>query len=154
MFWHISNIPQCSRGVKIVVIPPRFVKQQYLWNIAIQPAVCCYNSWANLPCSGCSPLGENCCETGLLEAKSCHDTNFFYHWCTGDFVMTASCAACDDHISIYIQWLTHWGRVTHICANKRTIMNSDNGLSPGRRQAITNTGLLSEQPSEQTSVKS
>ena len=36
-----------------------------MWNIAIQPAVGCYNSWANLQCSGCYPLGENYCETGL-----------------------------------------------------------------------------------------
>ena len=32
--------------------------------------------------------------------------------------------------------LTHWGRVTHICVGKLTIIGSDNGLSPGRRQAI------------------
>ena len=40
--------------------------------------------------------------------------------------------------------LTHWGRVTHICVVKLTIIGSDNGLSPGRRQAIiwTNTGIL------------
>ena len=41
--------------------------------------------------------------------------------------------------------LTHWGRVTHICVSKLTIIDSDNGLSPGRRQAIiwTNAGILS-----------
>ena len=33
-------------------------------------------------------------------------------------------------------WLTHWGRVTHICVNKLTTIGSDNGLSSGRRQAI------------------
>ena len=40
--------------------------------------------------------------------------------------------------------LTHWGRVTHICVGKLTIIGSDNGLSPGRRQSIiwTNAGLL------------
>ena len=40
--------------------------------------------------------------------------------------------------------LTHWGRVTHICVSKQTIIGSDNGLSPGRRQAIiwTNVGIL------------
>ena len=32
--------------------------------------------------------------------------------------------------------LTHWGRVTHICVSKLTTIGSDNGLSPGRRQAI------------------
>ena len=40
--------------------------------------------------------------------------------------------------------LTHWGRVTHICVSKLTIIASDNGLSPGWRQAIiwTNDGIL------------
>ena len=40
--------------------------------------------------------------------------------------------------------LTHWGRVTHICVGKTIIIGSDNGLSPGRRQAIiwTNAGIL------------
>ena len=40
--------------------------------------------------------------------------------------------------------LTHWGRVTHICVSKLTIIGSDNGLAPGRRQAIiwTNAAIL------------
>ena len=53
------------------------------------------------------------------------------------------------HISIdivdlnYIA-LTLWGRVTHICVGNLTIISSDNGLSPGWRQAITwtNVGIL------------
>ena len=38
--------------------------------------------------------------------------------------------------------------MTHICVGKLTIIGSDNGLSPGRRQAIiwTNAGLLSIGP--------
>ena len=42
------------------------------------------------------------------------------------------------------KWLTHWGRVTHICVGKTTIIGSDNGLSPGRRQVIiwTNAGIF------------
>ena len=41
--------------------------------------------------------------------------------------------------------LTHWGRETHICVSKISIIGSDNGLSPGRRQAIiwTKAGILS-----------
>ena len=37
-----------------------------------------------------------------------------------------------------------FGRVTHICVNKLTIIGSDNGLQPGRRQAIIwiNTRIL------------
>ena len=40
--------------------------------------------------------------------------------------------------------LTHWGRVLHICVSKLTIIASDNGLWPGRRQAIiwNNDGIL------------
>ena len=40
--------------------------------------------------------------------------------------------------------ITHWGQVTHICVGKLTIIGSDNGLSPERRQAIiwTNDGIL------------
>ena len=40
--------------------------------------------------------------------------------------------------------LTQWGRVTHICVGKLTIIASDNGLSPGWRQAIiwTNAAIL------------
>ena len=32
--------------------------------------------------------------------------------------------------------LTHWRRATHICVSKLTIIGSDNGVSPSRRQAI------------------
>ena len=57
------------------------------------------------------------CNLGFLEASSCQD-----EW----------------------SFLTHWGRVTHICVGNLTIIDSDNGLSPGRPQAIiwTNVGIL------------
>ena len=52
--------------------------------------------------------------------------------------------------------LTHWGRVTHICVSKLTIIGSDNGLSPDRRQAIiwNNAGILLIGPLGTISVKS
>ena len=42
------------------------------------------------------------------------------------------------------EWLIRWGRVTHICVSKLTIIGSDNGLSPGWCQAIiwTSAGIL------------
>ena len=53
---------------------------------------------------------------------------------------------------LFLNVFTHWGRVTHIyiCVSKLTIIGSDNGLSPGRRQAIiwTNTGILFGGPLE------
>ena len=44
--------------------------------------------------------------------------------------------------------LIHWGRTTHICVRKLTLIGSNNGLSPGRRQAIiwTNDGILLIEP--------
>ena len=51
-------------------------------------------------------------------------------------------------IVVHLVFLTHWGGVTHICVSKLTIIGSDNGLSPGRRQAIiwTNAGILLIRP--------
>ena len=55
------------------------------------------------------------------------------------------------HIQCYsVKWasaqkgLTHWGWVMHICVSEIIIIGSDNGLSPGQRQAIiwTNAGIL------------
>ena len=64
----------------------------------------------------------------------------------------------DPHMSIHLiiaayltyfsytvgAFLTHWGRVMHICVGNLPIIGSDNGLSAGRRQAIiwTNAGIL------------
>ena len=49
-----------------------------------------------------------------------------------------------SQLYIVIRILTHWGRVTHICVGKLTIIGSDNGLTPERLQAIiwTNAGIL------------
>ena len=45
--------------------------------------------------------------------------------------------------------------MTHICVNNLTIIGPDNGLSPGRHQAIiwTNAGMLLIGPEKQTSMK-
>ena len=50
----------------------------------------------------------------------------------------------NTHDPKLISFLFRWGRVTHICIVKLTIIVSDNGLSPERRQAIiwTNAGIL------------
>ena len=62
-------------------------------------------------------------------------------------ITTTSSFQNDDTAFIWLNHsasLNHWGRVTHICVSKLTIIGSDNGLSPGRRQAIiwTNVGIL------------
>ena len=45
--------------------------------------------------------------------------------------------------------------MTHICIGNLTIIGSDNGLSPGRRQTIiwTNAGIFLLDTAEQTAVK-
>ena len=57
----------------------------------------------------------------------------------GRLVMSFYILQCSDDS------LTHWGRATHICVSKLTIIASDNGLAPGGRQAIiwNNAGILS-----------
>ena len=48
----------------------------------------------------------------------------------------------------FLTLLTHWGRVMHICVIDLTSIGSDNGLLPGRHQAIirTNAGILLIRP--------
>ena len=69
------------------------------------------------------------------------------------FCTMLKCCWCDfilHNITVLVWFpftqylLTHWGRVTHICVSKPTIIGSDNGLSPGWRQAIiwTNAAIL------------
>ena len=43
-----------------------------------------------------------------------------------------------------MRWITHWGRVTHICVSKLTIIGTYNGLLPSRHQAIiwTNAAIM------------
>ena len=68
----------------------------------------------------------------------------------GSHVIYIKAIALEMLMKVIITWhlelthLTHWGRVTHICVGNLTIIGSDNGLSPSRRQAIiwTNAGIL------------
>ena len=69
------------------------------------------------------------------------------------FTISAGTDSC-HHLNTFLKFhqiteykqlfLTHWGRVRHICVGKLSIIASDNGLSPGRRQAIiwTSAGIL------------
>ena len=58
------------------------------------------------------------------------------------------CYKGDQARTYALSILTHWGRMTHICVGNLTIISSDNGLSPGRRQTIiwTDDGILLIQP--------
>ena len=57
---------------------------------------------------------------------------------------------CHAYLMHNFRFLTHSGQVTHICVCKLTIIDSDNGLSPERHQAIiwTNARFLLIRPLE------
>ena len=78
-------------------------------------------------------------ETALL----CNDVS---HWLGVTLESALNCQSLSENMKGHrsTAFLTHWGRVTHICVSTLTIIGSDNGLSPGRRQAIilTNHGIL------------
>ena len=67
------------------------------------------------------------------------------YFCNGWIPTTGKTVFCQQGEN---QSLTHWGRATHICVSNLTIIASDNGLSPGRRQAIiwTSGGILLIKP--------
>ena len=67
-----------------------------------------------------------------------------------EYIGVAKHQVCQNYHKWYFTWLlTHWGRVTHICVGNLTIIGPDNGLSPGRHQAIicTDAGILLIGPS-------
>ena len=113
----------------------------------------------------CLPLGP--CKVTVKKSKpSCceSDWSFPYHHTSGDLshevnqpLVTFVLLSCVAYWAV--SWnidlwptsmaqdnneLTHWGWVMHICVSKVTFIGSDNGLWPGRHQAIicTNARIL------------
>ena len=90
----------------------------------------------------------------LITWKSSAKTTHSYICKFGYFIKATECQNYKIYIWLCIvcmtqfSSLTHWGRVTHICVSDLTSIDSDNGLSPGRRQAIiwTNAGILLIRP--------
>ena len=104
--------------------------QHKVYHYRVEYCLCCCNQgwWCgSIVCGIC---------------KTCQDTETTIHLWLPTYVPS------NTECSMFILWnilaLTHWGRVTHICVGNLTIIGSDNGLSPGRRQAIswTNVGIL------------
>ena len=58
------------------------------------------------------------------------------HMVEGEDLKTPTHWNLDKAADIVAISLTHWGRVMLIYVSNQTIIGSDNGLSPGRRQAI------------------
>ena len=87
-------------------------------------------------------LGMRCLASELFVVRVVLGTIFFFFFFFfgggGLFFLMYACIGYELSIirSHKCICLTHWGRVTHKCVGKLTIIGSDNGLSPGRRQAI------------------
>ena len=88
------------------------------------------------------PLDE--CHSNLLMISQ----HWFRYWLGAVRPQAITWANIDPdlcHIaSLSPNELTHWGWVMHRCVSELTIIESDNGLLSGRRQAIiwTNSGIL------------
>ena len=92
----------------------------------------------------CLLHGLYCWYCALRNAtKRCNRCHIWSH-----FILDHSTLLCVDIYIAERHALTQWGRVTHICVSKLTIIGSVNGLSPDRRQAIiwTNVGILLSGP--------
>ena len=81
----------------------------------------------------------------LCQTKTITHVNMRTGQCRLFYGLLAQLYGCRLGCARDCQWhLTHWGRVTHICVGNLTIIGSDNGLAPHRRQAIiwSNAGIL------------
>ena len=95
---------------------------------------------------GAKPLPEPMlvnCHLDSWEQISVKFESEFYHFHSRKCIRNCRLPRCRSFCPRRDE-LTHWVRVTHICVSKMTIIGSDNGLSPGRRQAIIwiNAGIL------------
>ena len=117
------------------------------WNTRMEMCHTC--RWE---CDSCSKAWALCRFIYCFNDAVCF---IFMYFVRNDEIKTVNwtewCNACTGNFSTILSIqthvfsiLTHWGRVTHICVLNLTIIGQDNGLSPGRRQAIiwTNAGIL------------
>ena len=85
---------------------------------------------------------EWCTLTVVFRIVNCGSRVWIYMYMVWSFnIISASGLALTVSSHVYI---THWGRVTHICVSKLSINGSDNVLWPCWHQAViwTNYGIL------------
>ena len=109
-----------------------------------QVMACCLKhlviTWTNIDLSICKVL---CCSPYSNSTRNTHEGDHYNTFENQTFKIKAT-SPRGQWVKPELGQLTHWGRVTHNCVGKLTIIASDNGLSPERRQAIIwiNAGLL------------
>ena len=133
MTWTLGNaMRSCEVPMTI------FEMSSYLWSI--------FNIFSNQTNFENTPklysLLHICRRFNTIRCKAICIYNAGHIWVLYNFGHRAS-------LEMVVEGLTHWGQVMHICICKLASIVSDNGLSPGQRQAIiwTNTGILFIGPS-------
>ena len=107
---------------------------------------------------GSDEYWQNYCTLSALITSTIHTTDFHYYKDNYSYLHIKNGALtpikrlryrrssfwCTIVMLHFMQCLTHWGQVMHMWIGKLTIIDSDNGLLPGRLQAIiwTNAGIL------------
>ena len=102
-----------------------------LMMITLNSAACCFQGRSSTsPSPANSASGYSSTVWSLVVLKCCTSSSHSISWW--------------QQGTAEIPMLIHWGWVTHKCISNLTIIGSDNGLSPGQRQAIiwTNAGNL------------
>ena len=133
-FWYvcITESPMKHAGVDICNTV------ELHWSLHYSPVRMLIHCWPNPYFSQCPSISV------CLIGHHCK-SNPFNGWSTlGKLVRKAVAWMADMDGLLMEPCITHWGRVTHICVSKLTIIGSENVLSPDRRQGIIwiNDGLL------------
>ena len=119
--------------------PSDAIWRQRSWSTLVQVMACCLTA----PSHYLNQCWLMICEVlwHLPDSNFTENTGDIYHWDEFEIYWLETVVKSPQGPA---NELTHWGRVTHICVGNLTIIGSDNGLSPGRRQAIiwTSAGIL------------
>ena len=148
------TIKMAFPGKGIQIIKKTVVRLPYLYNDSILVKQHFYLSYAVMSLDGswnastwgemATPSTSRSVITAVLDCVL-DEQLLCTEWHSCGYSSDRMCQHFDNCVEIpSTKMLTHWGRVTHNCVIKLTNIGSDNGLSPGRRQAIilTNVGLL------------
>ena len=123
LWWRIINSP---------------IGSKFQWNLNQNTMIFILeNEFKNIVCK--MSVSSQC---DSIQEESCQNLDdFILHYTMGIIVTRVAIFFSRERC---VNQLTHWGRVTHIRVGKVLIIGSDNGLAPGRRQAIilTNAGIL------------
>ena len=128
----------CEMGPRTCVCMAWWCHQMETFSALL--ALCAGNSPVNSPHKGqwCGALMFSLIYAwthGWVNNQDTDDLRF--HWAHYDITVMGHAFEGWTKLYTMVDCLTHWGRVTHICVGKLTIIGSDNGLLPGWRQAIT-----------------